>query len=95
MSLVHLLPKIVFALKINNPMMVTLTGVTDLNLLFKNFFVIQVVRLKGSVEFRSNPHVPSRILLNSSTRLVDLKAGILHVVNTGEQVASFVLFEMF
>ncbi|XP_046447111.1 nucleolar protein dao-5-like isoform X6 [Daphnia pulex] len=75
MSLVHLLPKIVFALKINNPIM--------------------VVRLKGSVEFRSNPHVPSRILLNSSTRLVDLKAGILHVVNTGEQVASFVLFETF
>ncbi|EFX67563.1 hypothetical protein DAPPUDRAFT_330918 [Daphnia pulex] len=55
-----------------------------------------VVRLKGSVEFRSDPHAPSRILLNSPTRLVDLKAGrTLHVVNTGEEVASFALFEFF
>ncbi len=53
------------------------------------------MRLKGSVEFRSDPHAPSRILLNSSTRLVDLKAGrILHVVNTGEEVASFQLTEI-
>jgi hypothetical protein len=96
LSLVYIQPKVVHALKINNPIMVTLTGVTDLNL-YLNFFVIQVVRLKGSVEFRSNPHAQSRILLNSSTRLVDLKAeaGILHVVNTGEEIAAFLLIETF
>ncbi|XP_046457177.1 serine/arginine repetitive matrix protein 2-like isoform X4 [Daphnia pulex] len=57
---------------------------------------MMVVRLKGSVEFRSDPHAPSHILLNSSTRLVDLEAGrTLHVVNTGEEVASFALLEIF
>jgi hypothetical protein len=56
----------------------------------------QIMQLKGSVEFRNNPAVPSRIILNSSTRLVELKAGLfLHIANTGTDVAQFQVTESY
>lgn len=58
-------------------------------------FIMQVMRLKGSVEFRSNPFVPSRTMVNSAAKMVELEAGrLFHITNTGDGVASIQMTEV-
>ncbi|KAI9565760.1 hypothetical protein GHT06_009552 [Daphnia sinensis] len=58
-------------------------------------FRTMIMRLKGSVEFRSDPCVPSRTLLNSVDKLVELEAGrLFHIANTGKEVAVIQMTEV-
>ncbi|XP_057374514.1 uncharacterized protein LOC130695384 [Daphnia carinata] len=58
-------------------------------------FRTMIMRLKGSVEFRSDPCVPSRMLLNSEAKLVELEAcRLFHIANTGEEVALIQMTEV-
>ncbi|KZS03238.1 Uncharacterized protein APZ42_034086 [Daphnia magna] len=58
-------------------------------------FRTMIVRMKGTVEFRSNPCVSSRTLLDSVTKLVELEAGrLFHIANTGKEVALIQMTEI-
>ncbi|KAK4024635.1 Uncharacterized protein APZ42_034255 [Daphnia magna] len=58
-------------------------------------FRAMIMRLKGSVEFRSDPCVPSCTLLNSVAKLVELEAGrTFHITNTGKEVALIQMTEI-